>query len=178
MGAPFDSALEEEPALEEIESVELKQEQPVLEEPEEEYSIQEPANVEVDAVEVEDIKVVPEPATVEAEVNQRKSKAKSKNKKVARSREGSLLSLEQLQVEIQKSPLSGSEVQQVIDILLAKQNELDQWHTPGQKSDPSKMLHELKKHNEELEAQLNYLSEGKRKSEAEMRQEITQKTNE
>merc|ERR1712157_618370 len=52
--------------------------------------------------------------------------------------------------EIESSPLNSSEVQQLIDVLLARQNENEQWHKP--KGDPVEVL---KKQLSDIDVQLH-----------------------
>ncbi|XP_057315368.1 ribosome-binding protein 1-like isoform X2 [Hydractinia symbiolongicarpus] len=75
---------------------------------------------------------------------QKKNKAgkakQAKHSDVKKNKEASGLSAEKLIKDIQGAHLNSGEVQQVIDSLLAKQNESEQWKKPNQKGDPIEVL--------------------------------------
>lgn len=77
-------------------------------------------------------------------MTQKKNKAgkvkQAKHSDVKKNKEASGLSAEKLIKDIQGAHLNSGEVQQVIDSLLAKQNESEQWKKPNQKGDPIEVL--------------------------------------
>jgi hypothetical protein len=93
---------------------------------------------------------LPTPEIVAASTHAKKNK-KSKANKAVKPQEGSFMTLEKLQKEIESAQMDAGEVQQIIDVLLAKQNEMEQWQKPGQKNDP---IEQLKRQVAELEAKL------------------------
>jgi hypothetical protein len=129
----------EEPVaeLEEVvESVELESEVEPVPEPEAEP---EPA-------------VAPEPVPEPEPVVTEKAKSGKKKNKSAKKAAPVLNtnSVEKLQTDLENCHLQADEVQTLMDLLLEKQSELEQWQKPGQKADP---MEQLKRKMTELEEQ-------------------------
>merc|ERR1712142_775610 len=90
----------------------------------------------------------PEPAKVEPVVE----KKSSKKKKAAKQKGPAITtnSIDKVMKEIQEFHMQAEEVQQLMDVLLEKQSELEQWQKPHQKANP---MDQMKKRIAELETQ-------------------------
>lgn len=84
---------------------------------------------------------IPIPAPAEP-VNVVVETTKPRKKKSNKSKEKGVITntVDKLAAELEDSHLSAEEVQQVMDVLLKKQNEFEQWQKPNQKSDPMEIL--------------------------------------
>jgi len=128
---------EEEIAVEEVVEVE---EEPEVVVPEPEPVIAEP-------------EPVPEPEPVKVEPVVEKSKSSKKKNKSAKQKSAAVLttgSFDKLAAELKTADLQADEVQQMMDVLLEKQSELEQWQKPNQKSDP---MEQMKRRIAEMEMQ-------------------------
>jgi len=128
---------EEEIAVEEVVEVE---EEPEVVVPEPEPVIAEP-------------EPVPEPEPVKVEPVVEKSKSSKKKNKSAKQKSAAVLttgSFDKLAAELKTADLQADEVQQMMDVLLEKQSELEQWQKPNQKSDP---MEQMKRRIAEVEMQ-------------------------
>ncbi|XP_065059142.1 ribosome-binding protein 1-like isoform X4 [Rhopilema esculentum] len=115
--------------------------------------------------------VLQEQKQTEAPVSQKKAKSKKAKPQVTA---GGDSTVKRIANDVEKAQLTNNDVQKLIDTLLDKQNELQQWQKPNQKADP---MDELKKRVNDLELQL---SEEKKTSlsaahkNKELRQEVQQ----
>jgi len=128
---------EEEIAVEEVVEVE---EEPEVVVPEPEPVIAEP-------------EPVPEPEPVKVEPVVEKSKSSKKKNKSAKQKSAAVLttgSFDKLAADLKTADLQADEVQQMMDVLLEKQSELEQWQKPNQKSDP---MEQMKRRIAEMEMQ-------------------------
>jgi len=126
--------------------------------------------------------VVPVEAPVET--SQKKTKAsKNKDKPVnkPKKKEGSVLGAEKCIADIENMHLNSSDMQQVIDTLLAKQNEQEQWQKPNQKAEPMEQLKRLLNEREDSLAEEQQKTQAIANKNKELRHEVqqerTQRTN-
>jgi len=98
--------------------------------------------------------VIPEPEPEPVKVEPVVEKSKSSKKKKAAKQKGpaptTTNSIDKVMKDIQEFHMQAEEVQQLMDVLLEKQSELEQWQKPHQKADP---MDQMKKRIAELETQ-------------------------
>jgi len=138
----------EEPVVEEEEVV-VEEVEEVAEEPEVEAEPEPEPEAEPEVVIPEpEPEPEPEPAKVEPVVE----KKSSKKKKAAKQKGPAITtnSIDKVMKEIQEFHMQAEEVQQLMDVLLEKQSELEQWQKPHQKANP---MDQMKKRIAELETQ-------------------------
>lgn len=129
-------------------------EEPVIEEPEPVAEVEEEPEVQEEVEAVQDVveEPVPEPEpevpepvhvpapTIPAPVSEKIKPSKKKSGKKNTGGGNKSNPLEKFQNELMNSDLNSEDVEKLMDMLLAKQKELDEWKTPGKKSTLNEQL--------------------------------------
>jgi hypothetical protein len=147
---PSDEEVVVDVSEEEVEEIDIVEE-PVIEE--EEYVAEEVVEV-AEEPEPEPEVVIPEPEPEKVEPVVEKSKSSKKKNKSAKQKAAPVVttnSVDKLTTDLKNVHLQADEVQQLMDMLLEKQSELEQWQKPNQKSDP---MEQMKRRIAEVESQV------------------------